>query len=135
LRRDTLDACFGLFRQSYFRYAYRLQDLGRFYVAYDRLIQHWRALLGDRLIEVQYEDLTEAPEAKLTAFCEQLGLVVEPACFAFHHNVNATNTASAIQVREPMHRRSAGKWRHFASRLAPLIETLEGSSIAVPHSP
>src|SRR5690606_30218843 len=34
LRRHPLDACFALFKQSYFRYAYRLDDLARFYVAY-----------------------------------------------------------------------------------------------------
>jgi Sulfotransferase domain. len=129
LRRHPLDACFALFKQSYFRYAYRLDDLARFYVAYHRLMEHWRALLGERLIEVEYESLVSDPTATITKLLDTLGLAVEPACFDFHNNVTATNTASAIQVREPMHQRSVGKWQHFARELEPLSQALRDASI------
>jgi tetratricopeptide (TPR) repeat protein len=131
LRRHPLDACFALFKQSYFRYAYRLDDLARYYVAYDRLMKHWRKVLGDRLVEVHYEDLSLQPDTTIDTLLDTLGLSREAACHAFHENVSATNTASAIQVREPMHQRSVGKWQHFAAELEPLSRALKDAGILV----
>ena len=45
-----MDACFAMFKQSYFRFAYSLDDLARYYLAYDRLSRHWRDVLADRMI-------------------------------------------------------------------------------------
>jgi hypothetical protein len=37
----------------------------------------------------------------------------------------AVTTASAVQVRSPIHRRSVGAWRAYEAQLAPLREILE----------
>jgi tetratricopeptide (TPR) repeat protein len=131
LKRHPMDACFALYKQSYFRYAYRLGDLGRFYVAYDRLLRHWRALLGSRLIEVEYEALVSRPEAETRALLERLGLPFEAACLEFEKNAAPSQTASAVQVREPAHTRSVGRWRNFEKHLAPLASYLRDAGIDV----
>jgi hypothetical protein len=38
---------------------------------------------------------------------------------------SAVRTFSALQVREPIHRRSIGAWREFAQELEPLRVALE----------
>jgi hypothetical protein len=48
----------------------------------------------------------------------------EDACVAFHRNSAAVSTASAIQVREPVYRRSVDRWRRYESKLQPTIEVL-----------
>jgi len=131
LRRHPLDACFALYKQSYFRYAYTLGDLAGFYIAYDRLMRHWRAVLGDRLVEVQYEALVASPEAETRALLERLGLPFEPACLEFEKNDAPSATASAVQVRERAHTRSVGRWRHVAAHLAPLADRLRRAGIDV----
>ena len=57
LKRNPMDACFAMFKQSFFKFAYSLEDLGKYYVAQDALRNHWRSILGDRLVEVDYESL------------------------------------------------------------------------------
>ena len=47
--RHPLDACLALYKQSFFRYAYTLDDLGRYYPAYHRIAAHWQQALGDTL--------------------------------------------------------------------------------------
>ncbi|HSD68149.1 MAG TPA: sulfotransferase, partial [Woeseiaceae bacterium] len=129
LRRNPMDSCFAMFKQSYFRYAYTLDDVGRYYVAYSRLMEHWRTLLGDRLIEVTYEDLVSNQEHETRVLLERLGLEFEPACLEFEKNTAASNTASAVQVRESMHTRSVNRWRRFEKHLQPLKSYLEEQGI------
>jgi len=44
-------------------------------------------------------------------------------------NEAASATASAVQVREPIHARSVDRWRHFAQQLEPLRKMLEDAGI------
>ena len=129
LHRHPLDACLALYKQSYFRYAYKLEDLGRYYIAHDRLLRHWRTVLGTRLIEVPYESLVSDPEPRIRELLARLGLDFESACLEIERNEAASATASAAQVREPIHARSVGRWRHFAQQLEPLRKMLEDAGI------
>ena len=131
VKRNPMDACFAMFKQSYFRYAYRLDDLGRYYVAHNRLLNHWREALDDRLIEVEYESLVSDQEGQTRRLLEQLGLPFEEACLEFHQNITPSNTASAVQVREKMHSRSVNRWQHFAVHLQPLQTCLASAGIAL----
>lgn len=129
LRRNPMDSCFAMFKQSYFRYAYTLDDVGRYYVAYSKLMDHWRSLLGDRLIEVTYEELVANQERETRRLLERLGLEFEAACLEFEKNTAASNTASAVQVREKMHTQSVDRWRRFERHLQPLKSFLEAQGI------
>jgi tetratricopeptide (TPR) repeat protein len=131
LRRNPMDACFAMYKQSYFRQAYTLQDLGDYYLAYDRLSRHWLGLLGDRLIELDYESLVTEPEARTRALLDRLGLDFEEACLEFHRNTRPSATASNVQVREQVHTRSVNRWRHFEEQLQPLKERLEKAGIPI----
>jgi thioredoxin-like negative regulator of GroEL len=131
LHRHPMDACFAMYKQSFFRYAFTLQDLGSFYVGYHRLVRHWRALLGERLVELHYESLVADQEGETRRLLERLGLEFEPACLEFDRNRAAVYTASAVQVREPIHARSVRKWEHFSRHLQPLREHLGAAGIVV----
>jgi tetratricopeptide (TPR) repeat protein len=131
LRRHPMDACLALYKQSYFRYAYTLEHLGRYYIAHDRLLRHWRRVLGERLIEVQYESVVTDPEPRIRELLQRLGLDFEPACMAIEKNKAPSATASAVQVREPIHARSVDHWRHFARQLEPLRKMLADAGIPI----
>ena len=126
-----MDACFAMYKQSFFRYAYTLDDLGRYYVAYNRLLNHWRETLGNRLIEVEYELLVADQEGQTRELLEKLGLDFEEACLNFDQNVTASNTASTVQIREKIHTRSVNRWKQFAEHLQPLKSYLEDAGIEV----
>ena len=131
LQRNPMDSCFALYKQSFFKYAYTLENLGRYYVAYDRLRCHWREVLKDRLIEVEYESLVADQEGQIRILLEKLGLDFEQACLDFDQNKTPSATASAVQVREKVHSRSVHKWKKFATELQPLKDHLESSGIGV----
>lgn len=130
-RRNPMDACFAMYKQSFFKFAFTLESLGRYYVAHERLARHWRALLGKRLIEVEYESVVANPEGETRGLLDSLGLEFEPACLDFHKNESPVATASSAQVREKIHTLSVNKWRHFEKELKPLRDMLECAGIAL----
>jgi tetratricopeptide (TPR) repeat protein len=131
LLRNPMDTCFAMYKQSFFKFAYTLDNLGRYYVAHDRLLRHWRMLLGDRLVEIEYEALVANQEGQTRMLLARLGLDYEPACLEFEKNEAASATASSVQVREKIHTRSVNRWRHFEQELQPLRQLLESAGIAI----
>jgi tetratricopeptide (TPR) repeat protein len=127
--RNPMDSCFAMYKQSYFRYAYSLDDLGAYYVAYDRLITHWRETLGDRLVEVNYENMVSNQESETRRMLDELRLDFEEACLHFEKNVTPSNTASTVQVREKAHTRSVRRWTRYKKQLQSLQEHLERAGI------
>lgn len=131
LRRNPMDACFAMYKQSFFKFAYTLEDLGEYYLAYDRLHRHWMDVLGERMIEVQYETLVSDFEPQTRRLLDRLGLEFEPACLDFHKNETPSATASAAQIREKAHTRSVHKWKKLAAPLQPLRQRLEQAGIPI----
>jgi len=131
LNRNPMDSCFAMFKQSFFRYAYSLDDVGAYFAAHDKLRKHWRNLLGDRLIEVNYEDIVGDQENETRRLLEALGLEFEAACLAFEKNKSASNTASTVQIREKIHGRSVNRWMRFERQLQSLRIYLENAGVEI----
>jgi hypothetical protein len=126
-----MDACFALYKQSFFRFAYSLDDLATYYLAYDRLSRHWRETLGSRMLELNYEELVADQEGQTRQLLDGLGLEFEQACLRFEQNAAPVATASSVQVREKVHTRSVGKWKKFEKQLRPLQDRLEQGGVTV----
>jgi hypothetical protein len=119
-----------LFKDGY-PFSYDLGDIGRYYIAYRRLMAHWHALLPGVIYELEYERLVAdqiGETRKLLAHCE---LDWQDACVDFHRNAAATTTASASQIREPLYDTSVAQWRHYEKQLKPLHDQLQAAGIDV----
>lgn len=135
LRRDPMDTCVSNYRQQfasnfpYYRYALDLLDCGRYYLAFDRLIRHWQAVLPGGLLEVQYEQLVTEPEAQAQRLLDWCELPWEPGCLDFQQRREAVATASAVQVRRGIYRDSLQLWRRYASEVEPLRALLQRAGV------
>jgi hypothetical protein len=122
---DTCISCFSIKFTGFVPFAYDLAELGRYYRAYERLMDHWRNVLPPGcMLEVQYEDVVndiEGQARRMVAYC---GLEWDQACLAFHKLERAVLTASATQVRQPIYRSSIGRWREYGEQLRPLLDAL-----------
>ena len=134
LQRHPLDTCYAIYKtlfQDAYPFSYDLQELGHYYVAYHRLMQHWQEVMPGVIHTVQYEELvrdTEAQSRALLAFC---GLPWQEQCLRFYDNPDASTTASASQVRLPVYASSVGRWRDYREELQPLITILGQAGIAI----
>ena len=97
--------------------------------SYERLTGHWRAVLpADRFIEVQYEDLTGAPEPVIRRIIEGCGLAWDDACLRPERNPRSVKTPSKWQTRQPIYRNSVDRWRRYEPWLGPLRALLDVES-------
>ncbi|NNE05434.1 MAG: tetratricopeptide repeat protein [Xanthomonadales bacterium] len=127
LRRHPMDSCFAMYKTLFragYPFSYDLDDLGTYYVAYRRLMAHWRQVLPGFIHDVSYEDLVKQQEATSRSMLEFCGLDWEEQVLDFHRNRGAAATASAAQVRQPIYSSSVGRWRYFESHLEPLRNKL-----------
>jgi tetratricopeptide (TPR) repeat protein len=137
LRRHPVDSCLSLYRQlfatafSYYNFTYDLADIGRYYVLFDRLIAHWRAVLPGKVLELSYESLVAEQERTTRALLGFCGLPWEARCLEFQTNAAPVATASSVQVRAPLYASAVGRWRRYAAQLAPLISELRAAGIEV----
>jgi tetratricopeptide (TPR) repeat protein len=125
--RSPLDGCFAMYRTLFgeaYPFSYDFEDLARYHAAYSRLIAHWRDALGDSIHEVRYEELVSDPVSTGAALARACGLEWRDSAVAVERNSAVSYTASAAQVRRPIYRSSAGRWRNYREPLQPLIEAL-----------
>jgi tetratricopeptide (TPR) repeat protein len=132
LQRHPMDTCYAVYKQLFrdaYPFSYDLDELGRYYIAYHNLMQHWNAVMPGVICTMQYESLVTDTERESRRLLEYCGLPWEDQCLRFHENRQASTTASALQVRQPVYASSVGKWRHFERQLAPLRRQLEDAGI------
>lgn len=126
-RRDPVDTCFSCYQQifaSNISFNYDLTDLGVYYREYRRLMDHWQDLLGERIIEVRYEDFVADPETQARLLIERCGLEWEDACLDLSSGRRTIRTASLMQARKPVYQSSVKKWKRFEKQLRPLLDAL-----------
>jgi tetratricopeptide (TPR) repeat protein len=96
-------------------------ELVAYFRSYQRLSDHWRRVLpADRFIEVDYEDLTRAPEPVIRRIIAACGLAWHDACLRPESNPRAVTTPSKWQTRQPIYRSSVARWRRYEPWLGPL---------------
>ncbi|WP_306251237.1 tetratricopeptide repeat-containing sulfotransferase family protein [Parvularcula sp. IMCC14364] len=136
LRRHPADSVLSNYRQmfatgfSYYNYSFDLADTAQYYVAFDKLIRHWREQLpATHFTEVSYENIVadiETEARRLINFCS---LDWDPACISFHENAAPVATASSAQVRQPLYASSVGRWQRYRDYMQPALEILEGAGL------
>jgi hypothetical protein len=132
LVRGPMDACFASFKQLFadaYLHSYEQQEMARHHIRYRQLMGHYRQEFPGRFVDVSYEDTARDLEPHARALIGALGLEWEDACLNFHESGAGVATASAVQVREPAHTRSIGRWRQYETQLAPMCETLTQAGI------
>lgn len=125
--RNAMDVCLSNFAISFGRphpETHDLTHLGRYYRDYERLMEAWRPLAGDRMTEAVYESVvadTEAHARRLVAF---IGAPWDDAVLRFHESERTVRTASREQVREKVYSTSVARHERFGAHLHALRTAL-----------
>jgi len=126
-RRDPLDTAISVYFTDFMvehEYSNDLRAIGRLIRGMRALMAHWEAVIGTRILTVDYEALVADPEPVVRAMVAHVALDWDDACLRHHKVARAVHTASVWQVRQPVYRRSAGRARHYDRFLGPLREAL-----------
>jgi hypothetical protein len=132
VQRHPMDTCYAVYKQWFkdaYPFSYKLDELGDYYVAYHQLMRHWNEVMPGVIHTLQYESLVADIDGETHRLLQYCGLPWEDQCLRFYQNTQASTTASALQVRQPVYASSVGKWRHYARHLEPLRAQLESAGI------
>lgn len=122
-RRAALDTCLSCFRTLFeegHAWSYDLEELGRRFRLYQETMAYWHGLFPGQIIDVQYETLVSSPETEIRNLLERCGLEFSVSCLSPHLTPGQVRTASATQVRQPIHKGSVGR----ADRYRPYLSAL-----------
>jgi tetratricopeptide (TPR) repeat protein len=115
-RRHPMAACFSAYTQLFAQgqsFTYGLENIGAYYRDYLRLMDHWDLVLPNKVLRVEYEDVTTQTEREVRRLLAYCGLPFESACLEFYRNERAVRTASSEQVRQPIYASAVDHWRHY----------------------
>ena len=128
LVRGPMDTAYSnlrqLFQNGAFSYSYDQRQLAERYALFQAVVAHWQERLPSNFLAVSYESLVEDPVAVGRTVFEFCGLEFDPAFVDITRNTSPSATASASQIRSPIHQRGIGEWLRYERRLQPFAERL-----------
>ena len=127
-RRSPMACCFSGFKQLFAEgqdFSYSLDDLGRYYKAYLKLMAHWDKVLPNQVLTVNHEDVVDDLAKQVGRILDFCQLDFEQSCIDFHQTKRAIKTPSSEQVRQPIYKNATEQWKHFEQYLTPLKNALK----------
>lgn len=125
LNRDPIDVGFSSLRTLFSHaapYSYDQLDFVQHHRRYTQLMDHWRARLPERILDVRYDDLVTNSEATARKMIEFVGLDFEPQMLALEKRTGAVATASSVMMRDGIRRDRGQVWKPYERHLGPLID-------------
>lgn len=126
--RDPRAVCWSNYRQYFsanaLGYSYDLADVVTYYRLYADLMKDWAQRYPGRIIDVDYDCLTEDQEGETRRLIAALDLPWEAACLAPQDNRRGVGTASQRQVRQSVYRGSSNDWKRYEPFLSGAFDGL-----------
>jgi tetratricopeptide (TPR) repeat protein len=132
LVRSPMDSCYAMYKTMFFgayTYSFDQKELAEYFATYREVMAHWHQVMPGRILDVHYESLVENPEQEARRIYEWLDLPWTERALDTPDRSQAFVTASAAQVRQPIHKRSVGSAERLGDRLAVLRENLRAAGL------
>ncbi|MDA8692092.1 tetratricopeptide repeat protein [Candidatus Pseudothioglobus singularis] len=117
VNRDPAATCWSNYKHYFtsegLGYAYDIDDTVRYFGLYQDLMQFWRSYYGDRIYELNYDNLTVNQEQETRSLIQYLELKWESECLSPQKNKRSVQTASQQQVRQKVYQGSSKQWHKF----------------------
>jgi tetratricopeptide (TPR) repeat protein len=125
--RDPRDVALSCWMTQFgsIRWACHTEHLVHRIKQYQRIMDHWRNVIPEKFIEMNYEDLIANQEKESKRLIEYIGLDWEESCLKFYESDRLIRTASITQVRQPIYKKSVAKWKCYEPYIAKLFDRLE----------
>lgn len=130
--RNPMDTCYAVLKTLFlnaYPFSYDQRELGVYFSSYYQLMRHWQKDLQLDIHNVQYEELVQNPLNTSNAIYKYCGIPWLKEYADITKATGVVNTASASQVRQPIHKGSLNKWKEYEGQLHPLKEQLTRASI------
>ena len=129
VNRDSAATCWSNYKHYFTHkglgHSYDLDDVVTYFGLYKDLMQFWQGHYGDRIFDLNYDNLTINQEDETRELIQYLGLEWEGECLSPQNNKRSVHTASQQQVRQKVYQGSSQQWRKFEPYLNGVFDKLE----------
>ena len=119
-KRNRMDNLYSIYRNffpSNLDFSYDFDDLLSFENIYTSVISYWESEKIE-FFEIEYEKLITEFKNQVNRSLSFLNLEKEDGCYNFFVNQRVVQTASLLQVREPLFTSSIGSWKFYEKELS-----------------
>ncbi|MDA9060419.1 tetratricopeptide repeat protein [Candidatus Thioglobus sp.] len=117
VNRDPAATCWSNYKHYFIDkelgYCYDLDDTVTYFGLYTDLMQFWLGHYGDRIYNLNYDNLTINQDDETRKLIAYLELEWENDCLSPQHNKRSVRTVSQQQVRQKVYQGSSQQWRKF----------------------
>ncbi len=106
------------------RWANHEKDIVHRITQYQRIMQHWRKTIPERLFELHYENLVANQEEESRRLLDYTGLEWDENCMTFQTSEQTIRTASVTQVRKPLYTHATSRWSKYENLVPELFRSL-----------
>ena len=117
--RNLMDNIYSIFRNFFpvgNQFSYKLEDIKKFVELYKSIIMYWKNQKAN-FYEIKYEELVLDFEKEVQDIFNFINLDFNDECLDFHKNKRVVQTASLIQVKQPLFKSSLNQWRNYEKEL------------------
>jgi len=126
LVRDSMDACFSNLKELFpgpgYGYSYDFGEMATHNRLFRKVAGAMQRALPGRFEAISYEEMATSPKRVADRIVRALGLPPQLGLTDTSGDDRPVLTASASQVRQPVHTGNIGGWRRYARQLEPLRE-------------
>ncbi len=116
--RNLMDNMCSIFRNFFStgnQFSYKLEDIKKFIELYKSVISYWKNEKTN-FYEIKYEKLVLDFEKEVQQIFNFINLDFDNECLDFHKNKRIVQTASLIQVKQPLFKSSLNQWKNYEER-------------------
>ena len=133
LQRNPMAICWSNYKSNFnsigMGFTLNQEYTAEYYLLYRDLMKFWKEKYPKKIINVNYEIFVENFETEIKALFTQLNLNWENQLYDFHKNERPVETASLMQVRNKIYKKSSEQWKNYKKYLTSMTNILSANNI------
>ena len=133
LQRNPMAICWSNYKSNFnstgMAFTLNQDYTAEYYLLYRNLMKFWNERYSEKIINVNYENLVENFEEEVKKLFSKLNLNWEKQLYDFHKNERPVETASFMQVRSKIYKKSSEQWKRYKKYLTSMTDILSANNV------
>ena len=133
LQRNPMAICWSNYKSNFnstgMGFTLSQEYTAEYYLLYRDLMKFWNERYSEKIININYENLVENFEEEVKKLFVKLELNWEKQLYDFHKNERPVETASFMQVRSKIYKKSSEQWKSYKKYLSSMTDILSSNNV------
>ena len=133
LQRNPMAICWSNYKSNFnstgMAFTLNQDYTAEYYLLYRNLMKFWNERYSEKIININYENLVENFEEEVKKLFSKLNLNWEKQLYDFHKNERPVETASFMQVRSKIYKKSSEQWKRYKKYLTSMTDILSANNV------